>query len=269
MGSIAPVAAAFIALWAGQMMKADSRMPGSHPRSYAQTKQMVEAQKLSRAERQLLRTYARCLFAFQDQDPGGEFPMKIDEVGPSGTSCLTAQQLSPIQEGFTIEYQTGESPRKIFRVVAAAPKTRTIRVDENGMFWTGESLEYRGGVYRLNRLRVCLEEVRNASGGMYPADLKQAADWQANPSSGSCLGTRDYEWTNGALTDSRYEYSYRPSADRQHLTLEARPATTYTEMRSYITDESGKIHWTARDRNATVEDPELPSCEVTDNCKGE
>jgi hypothetical protein len=82
-------------------------------------------------------------------------------------------------------------------------------------------------------------------------------------------------WTN--LSEG-YLYSYRPErgAAPAHFTLLARPVhlglqgfeAPIRRMRHYLLNESGSVHGTFQDREATAADPEISSCErLSQDCE--
>jgi hypothetical protein len=74
--------------------------PGSSP----------EDLKRQKAAKTLVRAYARCAFAYERAHPAEGFPPDAAKLGPGGTNCLDANQITAHLDGYKFSYRAFSSP---------------------------------------------------------------------------------------------------------------------------------------------------------------
>ena len=140
----------------------------------------------------------------------------------------------------------------------------------------GESLQIVDSpVQELRSIQQCLRKPVDDLGIVYPIRLQERgcaqtvwidADRDMFMSVSSPFG--------GDVVGGTYALAYRPRRTLTETTaagyiMEARPVQFGVDgVRSYWTDELGRIHWTRENRAATADDPVIEDCDLGRPCEG-
>jgi hypothetical protein len=221
-----------------------------------------------------------CNQNFSGAHPDKGYAESLEQLGPQGTQCLSANLVGGANNGFTIRYDPGARSTsgviETYSVSAweTAPKATdwtTIYSNESGLIWY--RLETPAGPMKAQLEQVypgsdfanvlrCVEErdpthVRIYRGGNDPVKITTRDEYIRNCIYGAVFGPADTFSLDG------YEYRYRFSD--YEFEVSARPAT-YGEsrLRSFLAigrlGENGKlatlnVYATPQNRAATTEDP--------------
>lgn len=222
----------------------------------------------------------RCNQDFSGAHPDKGYAESLEQLGPQGTQCLSANLAGGVDNKFTLRYEPGA--RSTSGVIEAysvrawetAPKASnrtTIYSDESGLIWY--RLEALAGPMRAELEQLypgsdfatvlrCVEErdpthVRIYRGGNDPVKITTRDDYIRNCIYGAVFSSADTFSLDG------YEYRYRLA--EYEFEVSARPATYGVKgLRSFLAigrfGENGKlatlnVYATPQNRAATTEDP--------------
>ena len=141
----------------------------------------------------------------------------------------------------------------------------------------GELLEIVDSpVHELRLLQECLRrQVETGDGIVYPIRLEAGgcarSEWIA--ADGDMLFSVSSRFTSDVMGGT-YALAYKPRRTLTETTaagyiMEARPVQFGVDgVRSYWTDELGRIHWTRENRAATASDPVIEECDLGRPCEG-
>jgi len=222
----------------------------------------------------------RCNQDFSGAHPDKGYAESLEQLGPQGTQCLSANLTSGAINQFTVRYEPGaRSPSGAIgeysvRAWETAPKASdwtTIYTDQSGLIWyrletpagpMKAELEQLYPGYDFAAVLRCLEvrdptQVRIYHGGNDPVKITTRDEYIRNCINSAVFTSADTFSLNG------YEYRYRFSD--YEFEVSARPATYgETRLRSFLAigqfGEDGKlatlnVYATPQNRDATTDDP--------------
>lgn len=222
----------------------------------------------------------RCNQDFSGAHPDQGYAESLEQLGPQGTQCLSANLVNGANNKFTVRYEPGTRGTSgvmntySLRAWETAPKAAnwtTIYSDESGLIWyrletptglTRAQLEPLYPGYDFAKALRCIEErdpthMRIYRGGNDPVKITTRDEYIRN-----CIFEAAFSSTNTFSLD-RYEYRYRFS--EYEFEVSARPATYGVNgLRSFLAigrfGENGKmatlnVYATPQNRAATTQDP--------------
>jgi hypothetical protein len=222
----------------------------------------------------------RCNQDFSATHPDKGYAESLEQLGPQGTQCLSANLAGGVSNKFTVRYEPGargvSGATETYSVSAweTAPKATnwtTIYSNESGLTWY--RLEAPAGPMKAELAQLypgsdfatvlrCVEErdpthVRIYRGGNEPLKITTRDEYIRNCIYGAVFNSADTFSLDG------YEYRYRFSD--YEFEVSARPATYGVDrLRSFLAigrlGENGKlatlnVYATPQNRAATQEDP--------------
>jgi hypothetical protein len=227
-----------------------------------------------------LLTIHRCNQSFSAAHPDRKYAESLDQLGPQGTQCLSANLVGGADYGFTFRYEPGARSAngaaetysvRAWQTAAKSSNWTTIYSDESGLIWyrlerpegpTRAMIEplYPGSDFA--KVLRCIEErdpthVRIYRGGNDPVKITTRDEYIRN-----CI--YDAAFSSGdTFSLGRYEYRYRFS--EYEFEVSARPATYGVNgLRSFLAvgrvGENDRlatlnVYATPQNRDATPEDP--------------
>jgi hypothetical protein len=257
--------------------------------------------------RKLLRRVQNCLYWYESQHPAEGFPRDLAAVGALGTGCFDTTAMTGTLAHSRVRYAAG-TPDSTGRIggfwLVAEPTSedafwrRQYYADEAGvvyyadlharddsMFYhhkapdsplppPGELLEIVDSpVEALRKLHQCLHRPIH-EGLDFPMRLEQRGCWWRAQGDDAEMSFPVSSRFANQIEGGRYSLEYQP---RRPLTeteaagyiINARPVQFGVDgVRSYWTDEFGRIHWTRENRAATADDPVIEECDLGRPCEG-
>lgn len=204
-----------------------------------------------RAENDLVKIDA-CAWLYKNAN--GRFPVQLSEIRHWDSYCLDDFAFGSHWRyryhyvGAKEHFQVRAEIAKSFWV-AERPWTGN-QSDESGLVWLlGEPqtlVPLSNGPHHYRKYLECL---RNA--GATTRDTLRAVVTERK-----CLQMGDQFVSDNEIKTDKAHIVFTPATDKGSFTLESRPLL-YGDVtiRSYIADQSGKIHATAANRSATMSDP--------------
>jgi hypothetical protein len=221
----------------------------------------------------------RCNQEFSTAHPAKQYAESLQQLGPQGTQCLSANLVAGATNQFTLRYEPGApSPSGaietyVVRAWETAPKASnwtTIYSDESGLIWyrlespagpTRGLLEQLYPGYDFAKVLRCVEE-RDPTHVRIVRGNEELTITNRDEYIRNCISDAAFSSTD-TFSLGRYEYRYKFSD--YEFEVSARPAT-YGEnaLRSFLATgrfgENGKmatlnVYATPQNRAATTSDP--------------
>ena len=253
----------------------------------------------------LLRRVQNCLYWYESQHHNEGFPRDLAAIGPVGTACFDSTSMTGTLAHSRVRYAPS-APDSTGRVtgfwLVAEPTSedalwrKQYYADESGvvyyadllgrddsMFYhrkapdsplppPGDLLEIVDSPARdLLAIQKCLRRSAGDAGIVYPIRLE--APGCTNLAWVDADGDMFFSVSTRLGDPVTYSLVYRPRRALTETTaegyvLEARPAQFGVDgVRSYWTDELGRIHWTRENRAATADDPVIEECDLGRPCE--
>lgn len=258
--------------------------------------------------RKTLRLAQACLIAYGAGHPNEGFPRDLRAIGTLGSGCFDSTSVSGPLAHARLRYEAGrpDSRGRVteFWVVAEplsedALWRKQYYADESGVMYLGDfrtrddSILYHhripdsplppgesmlsvvdSPVAALKDLQHCLTSPSQPLAPYFPMSIEQGeclrSYWVADEGQITLSLSAHFE----SVSDGTYYLVYRArrAQDEERAAgyvVELRPETYGVDgIRSYWSDELGRVHWTAEDRPATDADPVVDECGLGRPCEG-
>jgi len=216
----------------------------------------------------------------------GTFPPTLNELGPSGTRCLTRLPMEGRVDGWRVLWRGVGQPQLVIREhVHPFATYRSYSIDQSGTLRGSGYASRDAGAHdpaiaspprRLQQIRECMQRLLRSGRrlptslyGMYllraNCPILDGAVWNVGGDSNVAETRVRFVDTPQSEFYEVYRYAYRPWLNSDggvdSAVVTARPSSYGTTgLRSYSLTPDGSVRATPEDRAANEHDPAVPLC---------